>query len=66
MISKDLLKKSSENIRKVTTLRIWVKNHGFCYATVTQLLGGYSGKRQIGKSAEIIAALRKDGYLEGV
>lgn len=64
MISKDCLKKSSAEIRKVTTIKIWVKKHGFSYGTVTQLLTGRGAKWQVGKSAEIIAALREDGFLE--
>lgn len=64
MVEKTVLKTALKKIRgSGTTILWWADKHGFAYQTVLAVLHGYTGTRQIGTTAEIIAALRADGYL---
>ena len=64
LLDKKILKDASAAVRKDTTLKLWALKKGFHPDTVVKFLCGFSGKRQLGVSGEIIAALRADGYLK--
>lgn len=65
MVDKAMLRNCSTLIRKNVTLKTWAEKKGFKYSTLAKFLAGHCGKRQIGISADILAALRADGYLDG-
>ncbi len=54
-----------KNIRSVgMTVKGWSTKRGFRYQTVVKVLNGFAGKRKIGVTADILNALKKDGYYE--
>jgi len=58
------LKPTIKNIRGSTTVKLWAAKRGFQYQTVVKVLNGFVGKRQIGITADILNALKEDGYYE--
>lgn len=59
------LKPTIRNIRTSgMTVKGWAKNRGFEYQTVIKILNGYTGKRRIGVTEDILEALKADGYFE--
>lgn len=45
------------------TLRGWARLNGFNPQTVAAVIGGFTGSRKIGVTADILAALKRDGFL---
>lgn len=65
MIDVNILKESIKCIRaEGKTVRGWADRNGFVYQTVIKVIHGYTGKRQIGMTLDIIDALKRDGYLK--
>ena len=63
MVGLESLRGCVPKIRETTTVKIWAERNSFRYATVIKVLHGEAGKRQIGVTAEILAALKRDGYI---
>jgi gp16 family phage-associated protein len=42
----------------------WAEQNGFKPNTVYQVITGKAGKRRIGIAGEIVAALKRDGFLK--
>lgn len=59
------LKPTTRNIRDSgLTVKGWAKKHGYKYQTVVKVLNNFTGKRRIGITENILAELKKDGFLE--
>lgn len=57
------LKPIIRNIRASgMTVKGWALKRGFEYQTVIKVLNGYTGKRRIGITKDILDALKEDGF----
>lgn len=48
---------------KGMTLRGWARLNGFNPQTVSAVIGGFMGIRKIGVTADILNALKRDGFM---
>lgn len=59
------LKPTIKNIRKSgLTVKGWAGKRGYKYQTVVKVLNGFTGKRRIGTTADILKQLKEDGFYE--